>query len=129
FAPPAHLHCKSTSSLISPFPAVKGLFCEDYFFTLFFPPGEVRKIDKLGLDIVHFHTPGQIGLFGAYYALQKDIPLVTTYHTDLYEYVKHYPNVLPGTIALAMVAPLITGGGKQDYRTSLSSIKPERSIN
>lgn len=110
------------------FPAIKGLFFDDYMTSFFFPPQRIRQVQKLNLDIVHFHTPGQIGLFGAYFALRANLPLVTTYHTDLYEYVTHYPKVLPGTIALAMLAPLITNGGMQDYRTGLSSIKPERNV-
>jgi 1,2-diacylglycerol 3-alpha-glucosyltransferase len=110
------------------FPAIKGLFFDDYMTSFFFPPQRFRQIEKLKLDIVHFHTPGQIGLFGAYFAFRRDIPVVTTYHTDLYEYVTHYPKVLPGTIALSMLAPMITNGSMQDYRIGLSSIKPERNV-
>ncbi len=128
FAPKPSLRYHEPSSRIIRFPAVKGLFFEDYRSSFFFPPQTSRQIDKLKLDLIHFHTPGQLGLFGAYYALHHDIPLVTTYHTDLYEYVKHYPNVLPGVIALSMLAPVATGGGMDEYRTALSSIKPERSI-
>lgn len=128
FAPRADRKFKDPSKRIVRFPAVKGLFFDDYLTSFFFPPQVMKQIEKLDLDIVHYHTPGQIGLFGAYYALKNNIPLVTTYHTDLYEYVKHYPSVLPGTIALSMLAPVITGGGMSEYRNSLSSIKPERSV-
>jgi 1,2-diacylglycerol 3-alpha-glucosyltransferase len=128
FAPKPNLRYKEPSKHIIRFPAVKGLFWEDYMSSFFFPPQAVKQVEKLKLDIVHFHTPGQLGMFGAYFALRHNIPLVTTYHTDLYEYVKHYPAVLPGTIALSMLAPVITGGGMDEYRTAMSSIKPERSI-
>jgi glycosyltransferase involved in cell wall biosynthesis len=119
---------KEPSKRIIRFPAVKGLFFDDYMTSIFFPPQAERKLDKLKLDIIHYHTPGQLGMLGAFYALRHDIPLVTTYHTDLYEYVKHYPAVLPGTIALSMLVPAITGGGMDEFRTGLSSIKPESSI-
>lgn len=123
-----NLRFKEPSKRIIRFPAVKGLFFDDYMTSIFFPPQAERRLEKLDLDIIHYHTPGQIGLLGAFFALRHDIPLVTTYHTDLYEYVKHYPNVLPGTLALSMLVPAITGGGMSDFRTGLSSIKPERSI-
>ncbi len=128
FAPKPNLRYTDPSPHIIRFPAVKGLFFEDYLTTFFFPPQVMRKIDRLKLDLVHFHTPGQVGLFGAYYAIKHDIPLVTTYHTDLYEYVRHYPAVLPGVIALTMLVPAVTGGGMAEYRDSLSSIKPEHSV-
>jgi 1,2-diacylglycerol 3-alpha-glucosyltransferase len=128
FAPRAERGHKDTSKHIIRFPAVKGLFFEDYMTTFFFPPQVMKRIEKLNLDVIHFHTPGQIGLMGAYFAVKHNIPLLTTYHTDLYEYVKHYPSVLPGTIALSMLAPVITGGGMAEYRLALSSIKPERSV-
>ena len=128
FAPKPGFRYKETASNVFRFPSVKGLFFDDYLTTFFFPPQVSRRIDKLKLDVVHFHTPGQVGLFGAYYALHNDIPLVTTYHTDLYEYAKHYPSVLPGSIALSLLSPFITGSGLEGFRAGIASIRPERSI-
>ncbi len=128
FAPKPSWRYKEPSKRIIRFNAVKGLFFDDYLTTFFFPPQAAKKIERLKLDIVHFQTPGQIGMFGAYYALRNHLPLVTTYHTDLFEYVKHYPSVLPGTIAMSLLAPVITGGGMSEYRSALSSIRPERSV-
>ncbi len=128
FAPRPSWRYKERSGRVTRFASVKGLFFDDYLLTFFFPPQAMRQIEKLGLDVIHFQTPGQIGFLGAYYAIQHDIPLLTTYHTDLYEYVKHYPSVLPGSIALSLLAPAITGGGMEEYRTTLSSITPERSV-
>jgi glycosyltransferase involved in cell wall biosynthesis len=42
--------------------------------------------------------------------------------------VVHYPGVLPGVIALSVLAPFATGCGRDGYRTSLSCVKPGRSI-
>ena len=126
--PRPNLRFKEPSKRIIRFPAVKGLFFDDYMTSIFFPPQAERKLEKLKLDIIHYHTPGQLGLLGAFFALRHDIPLVTTYHTDLFEYVKHYPAVLPGTIALSMLVPAITGGGMDEFRSGLSSIKPELSV-
>lgn len=128
FAPrPSYSYRDHTKRVIR-FPAVRGLFFEDYLLTLYFPPQAIRKIDQLNLDIVHFQTPGQIGLLGAYYATHHDKPLVTTYHTDLFQYVLDYPATFPGTVALSMLVPAITRRGMQQYREVLSSIKPERNI-
>lgn len=128
FAPkPDRRYCEA-SPRVTRFPAVKGLFFDDYRCSVFFPPRTRRHVDTLGLDLVHFHTPGQVGLFGAYYARRHGIPLVTTYHTDLYEYVTHYPGALPGVVALSLLAPYVTGGGKSAHRTSLSCAVPERSV-
>ncbi len=128
FAPkPDRRYCE-LAPRVTRFPAVKGLFFDDYRCSVFYPPRTRRQVDKLELDLVHFHTPGQIGMFGAYYARRHDLPLVTTYHTDLYEYVTHYPGVLPGVVALSILAPYVTGGGAGERRISRSCARPERSI-
>lgn len=129
FAPRPAWNYRERSKHVIRFPAVRGLFFEDYLLTLYFPPQAIRKIDKLNLDVVHFQTPGQIGLLGAYYATHYNKPLITTYHTDLFQYVLDYPNVMPGTVALSMLVPAITRGGRQEYRQIMSSIRPQRNIN
>jgi 1,2-diacylglycerol 3-alpha-glucosyltransferase len=109
-------------------PAFKGLFYDSYLTSVFFPPVILAKIKRLKLDIVHYHTPGQVGLMGVYYALQNRKPLISTYHTDLYQYVLHYPQVLPGSLALTLIAPMITRGGIQDVRKAFESARPARSV-
>jgi 1,2-diacylglycerol 3-alpha-glucosyltransferase len=128
FAPRPSWRYREPSKRIIRFASIKGLFWEDMLTSFYIPPQALKQIEKLNLDIVHYQTPGPVGLLGAYYALKYRLPLVTTYHTDLYEYVKHYRSVLPGTIALSLLAPLITGSGMSEYREALSSIKPERSV-
>ena len=51
--------------------------------------------------MVHVFTPSQIGLVGVKAAKKNDIPLVIQHCTDIYEFVDHYPAVLPGALALA----------------------------
>lgn len=128
FAPSPSIRYKERSEGIIRFPAVKGLFYDDYMTSMFFPPQAMQKIKKLDLDVIHFHTPSQVGLLGAYYAMRRHLPLVVTYHTDLYEYVSHYPGVLPGSIALSLLSPIITGGRLADYRQAVSSVRPTRNI-
>jgi len=123
FAPSDGITVKEENDHIIRFPAVKGLFVENYMTSIFFPPQQIRKIEKLNLDIIHVHDPSQIGLLGVHVALKNDIPLVSTYHTDLNEYIKSYPIMGPGFMLIGMLAPLITGGGFKDVKL----IKPSRS--
>ena len=37
-------------------------------------------------DVIHITGPSELGLFGAYFAHQLDIPLVASWHTNLHEY-------------------------------------------
>lgn len=114
FAPAEGLLVREEDDHIIRFPAIKGLFVENYRTSVFFPPQQVRKIEKLNLDIVHFHDPSQIGLLGVHVALKNDIPLVSTYHTDLHQYVQSYPSIGTWSAVLALLAPIITGGGFKD---------------
>lgn len=128
FAPAPGIRYKEATKNVIRFPAIKGLFYDDQLTSMFFPPEAMLRIKRKDLDIIHFHTPSQLGLLGAYYALRNKVPLLSTYHTDLYEYVTHYPQVLPGTIALSLIAPLITRGGMGDLRQAIRSIRPHRNI-
>jgi 1,2-diacylglycerol 3-alpha-glucosyltransferase len=74
FAPKPSLRYKERSSRIFRFPAIKGLFIDDWLTSFFFPPQVIKQIDKLNLDIIHYQTPSQIGLMGLYYGLQKICP-------------------------------------------------------
>jgi 1,2-diacylglycerol 3-alpha-glucosyltransferase len=127
-APRPSWRYREASPRVIRFVAVKGVFFEDYLMTFYFPPQATRLIDKLNLDIVHFQTPGQIGLLGAYYAIHAGKPLITTYHTDLVEYIKHYPRVMVGTMALASLAPAIVDGNFEDYRKNLLAMMPKRNV-
>ncbi|MEI7838217.1 MAG: glycosyltransferase [bacterium] len=127
-APAPSLIYKEESDHILRFPAFKGLFYEDYLTSVFSPSKALKQIDELNLDIVHYHTLGQVGFLGAYYGMKRNLPLLTTYHTDYYQYVKHYKNTLPGVIALSLLAPAITGGKLQDYRKALLNIRPEKTV-
>jgi glycosyltransferase involved in cell wall biosynthesis len=41
-------------------------------------------------DVVHVHTEGALGVAGRRWALRHAVPLVTTFHTNLPEYSRHY---------------------------------------
>ncbi len=46
-------------------------------------------IKKIGLDVIHVHSPFLLGRLGAHVARRMDIPLVFTYHT-MYDQYAHY---------------------------------------
>jgi len=97
----AELLNEDSDSRIIRFPSIKGAFFDDYDTSVFFPPVVQRRIKELELDMVHVFTPSQIGLVGVKAAKKNNIPLVIQHCTDIYEFVDHYPAVLPGALALA----------------------------
>lgn len=94
-------------------PAIEGFF-EDSWTSVFSPSRTVKKLEKLDIDIVLFFTPGQIGLLGAYLAKRNNLPLIQQYSTDLFEYVKEYPSVISGVIALTLTAPIVLKMSKSE---------------
>ena len=49
-----------------------------------------RFLDRFRPDLIHAATEGPIGLATRRYALRRDIPLVTSYHTDFPQYARDY---------------------------------------
>lgn len=126
-APKPSFRYKEADSHIIRFPAVKGLWFEDYMTKWPWTPANYKKVRELNLDIIHTHSPAEMGVFGLSAAFRYDIPVVTTYHTDLFEYVKHYPKVFPGVLALTLAYPVIVGQ-PEHFRTAFSMMRPEKSI-
>ncbi len=50
-----------------------------------------QTIKKIGLEIIHVHSPFSLGLLGARYARRYGLPLVFTYHTMYDQYVHYLP--------------------------------------
>lgn len=106
------------------FSSVKGAFFDDYDTSLFFPPRVLAQIKDLDLDVIHFFTPGQVGLMGVYAAYKCDVPLVAQHCTDVYEFVEHYPRVFPGILALSSLSPFIFKSNKDDRKTLAKLYRP-----
>ncbi len=83
FAPSPNLRFKETDPYIIRFPAIRGIGFEDYMGKFPWTPQAYRHAHRLKLDIIHLHTPSEMGIFGLAVGLKDDIPIVTTYHTDL----------------------------------------------
>ncbi len=86
-----HAATYSENDHVVRFVSVKGAFFEDYDTTLFFPPRVLGQIRDLDLDVIHFFTPGQVGLMGVFAGYRNNTPVVAQHCTDLYEFVEHYP--------------------------------------
>lgn len=92
------------------YPALGGLFYEDQFNSLFWPPKQFKRIKQLNLDVIVAFTPTFIGGFGAYCARRLDIPYVIQYGTDLEAYASMYkPATIGGIAAAPIMAPYLLG--------------------
>lgn len=78
-------------------PSKHTVFMRDYPFPVPFAPKTRELFASLKLDIVHTQTPFVLGLFGAKWARQFGVPLVSTNHTLYTEYA-HYVPIRPKAI-------------------------------
>jgi 1,2-diacylglycerol 3-alpha-glucosyltransferase len=84
------------------FPSKRTFFARDYPLPVPFSPSLKNSFRELNLDIVHTQTPFLLGMLGAKWARQSDIPIVTTNHTLYAEYT-HYTRVLPQPVARRII--------------------------
>lgn len=126
--PSKHAELLDEDEHIIRFPSIKGAFYDDYDTTLFFPPRVLSQIKDLDLDVIHFFTPGQVGLMGVNAAIRTDTPLVAQHCTDLREYVEHYRDglLLPGLLALIGLLPLAVKVDGKDIREIMKMYRPRR---
>lgn len=125
--PSRHASLLEEDDHIIRFPSLKGAFYEDYDTSLFFPIRVLSQIKDLELDIIHVFTPGQVGLMGIQGAWRTKTPFVIQHCTDIYEFVEHYPAVLPGALALvALVVPFTVRLHGKDVRELIKLYRPRR---
>lgn len=110
------------------FASMKGLFYDDYNLSLFFPARELKRIKQLELDVIQFFTPGQVGLMGIYAAQKTNAVLVSQHSTDLAQYIKHYPAVVPGLLMIAWTLPMTFKFHGKDLRELMRLYKPRRAV-
>ena len=65
-----------------PYPSIRLSFAS--------PRSIARFLDPFRPDLVHVATEGPIGAVGRSYALRRNLPLVTSYHTDFPQYTRYY---------------------------------------
>jgi 1,2-diacylglycerol 3-alpha-glucosyltransferase len=110
------------------FPSIKGPFYDEYDTSFFFPPRVLAQIRELELDVIHFFTPGQVGMMGVYAAYKTETPLVAQHCTDLRQYVEHYQDgsLLPGLLALIALLPFTVKMNGKDIRELMKLYRPRR---
>lgn len=64
----------------------------DYKIPTFFSLKNLYKIKKLNIDIIHTHTPFQLGVYAIMLSKILKVPIVHTYHTYFEEYM-HYVKI------------------------------------
>jgi glycosyltransferase involved in cell wall biosynthesis len=45
-----------------------------------------RELTRFRPDVIHITGPSELGIFGAYFAWEMDVPLVASWHTNVHEY-------------------------------------------
>lgn len=58
-----------------------------------------QSLDRFAPDLLHAATEGPLGLIGRRYAMQRGLPLVTSFHTDFPQYARDY--------GLRLLTPLV----------------------
>jgi glycosyltransferase involved in cell wall biosynthesis len=46
-----------------------------------------RELERFRPDVIHITGPSELGMFGAYFAWEMEIPLVASWHTNVHEYL------------------------------------------
>jgi glycosyltransferase involved in cell wall biosynthesis len=126
--PSKHAEILDEDEHIIRFPSIKGAFYDDYDTSIFFPPRVLNQVRDLDLDVIHFFTPGQIGLMGVNAGIRCNVPIVAQHCTDLREYVEHYRDalLLPGVLALVGLLPLAVKVDGKDIREIMKMYRPRR---
>jgi 1,2-diacylglycerol 3-alpha-glucosyltransferase len=127
FAPAPAKAYTEESPYIKRFPSIGTPF-DHRRTSIVFPPRTIRRIEELHLDVVHLHYPSAIGLLGAHIAIKNRLPLVSTWHADLYSYASMYPLALPCLLGVSYAAlPLLTVD-RSKLELALSLTKPVQSL-
>lgn len=128
FCPSGRRDTKEHDDHVIHFRSVPAGMFDGSRLSVFFPPIAMRKIRSLNLDVIHFFTPFQIGMMGIYAAQRTDAVLVGQHCTDFYQYIEHYPHVMPGVLALTLTLPFTVKFGGVDARTLMRSYRPQLGV-
>lgn len=128
FAPKPSADYEESDPRIIRFRAIKGVTYEDDLTSVFFPPSQLQKINKLQLDIIQFFTPNQVGLLGLMTGLKHDIPTISQYSTDIYQYVDYYPAAEKVILAFPIAAPIVLGGRWKSWGKAFGAISKDRHV-
>jgi len=86
---PAYPGFREDSGQVYRFASIQSPTNRDFYLALPFSAHLAARLRKLGLDIIHVHSPFLLGGLGARMARRLHLPLVYTYHT-MYDRYTHY---------------------------------------
>ena len=127
FAPQSADKKQTDPAYVVRFRSFPSIWYEDHRETMPFTPAIIKQVRSHNLDIVHIHTPAQIGLLGMRIAKEDNIPVVSTHHTDIDQYVRVYKKMMIGVLLGILVAPALLKSTDK-YKELLPYLKPNRSI-
>ncbi|MCL5037624.1 MAG: glycosyltransferase [Chloroflexi bacterium] len=78
------------------FSSVPFIFQPEHRFTSPFPLKILKAVDTLNLDVIHIHTPFNVGWMGLYKSAKLGIPAIFTHHTFWEDYLHYFPILPPG---------------------------------
>lgn len=99
---PHHPRAEKDESQVVRVPSVPNPFYPDYPAAVPFAPQLTRALDDFRPDIVHTHSFMWLCRFALRYARKRGIPVVTTYHTLVTEYLHYAP--LPRWLSRRFIA-------------------------
>lgn len=114
-------------SYVVRFKSFPSIWYEDHRDTMPFTPATIKKVKDKDLDIVHIHTPAQVGMLGLRVAKEDNIPTVVTHHTDIDQYAKIYKKIMLGILVGILIGPALLKS-KEHYKEILPNLKPKRSF-
>lgn len=109
------------------FRSIPSFWYEGHRDTVPFNSKNIRLIESYDFDLIHIHTPAQIGVLGMRVAREQNIPIVITHHTDLDQYTRVYKKVMLGVLLGIMLTPALVKETRH-YREILKKLKPRGNI-
>ncbi len=109
------------------FKSFPSIWYEDHRDTMPFTASTIKRVKNENLDIIHIHTPAQVGMLGLRIAKEDNIPTVVTHHTDIDQYAKIYKKIMLGILVGILIGPALMKS-KEHYKDILPNLKPNKSI-
>lgn len=130
FAPSTRLSTKQRGDdgHIIRFPAVRSFMHEDFYLSLFSRSRALDHISELNLDVIHFLTPGLVGMLGVYAGRKLGKPVVAEYCTDLFDYVEHYPMTRVALLSIGLLFPSSVKATREELLDLLKAARPRRGV-
>lgn len=114
-------------SYVVRFRSIPSFWYEGHRDTMPFSASIIDMVKAHDFDIIHIHTPAQIGVLGLRVGKEDNIPVVITHHTDIDQYTRIYKKVMLGVLFGILVAPALLKSTKH-YKEILPNLKPKKNI-